>query len=124
MKLKQFALKGLVTLAVVVALCMFFSGTVKTITTPKIKMVATKEGKLEQTAQLNAKLVFAESEPFRIEEAMEATVLVERVFVRPGYGVKKGDIILIRKYSLKELSRIGISFHHEAVSLSPISARV
>lgn len=93
MKLKQFAIRGLVTLAVVVALCMFFSGTVKTITTPKIKMVATKEGKLEQTAQLNAKLVFAESEPFRIEEAMEATVLVERVFVRPGYEVKKGDII-------------------------------
>lgn len=93
MKLKQFALKGLITLAVVVALCMFFSGTVKTITTPKIKMVATKEGKLEQTAELNAKLVFSESEPFRIEAAMEATVLVERVFVRPGYEVKKGDII-------------------------------
>ena len=93
MKLKQFALKGLVTLSVVVALCMFFSGTVKTITTPKIKVVTTKEGKLEQTAQLNAKLVFDESEPFRIEAAMEATVLVERVFVRPGYEVKKGDII-------------------------------
>lgn len=29
---------------------------------------------------------------------------------------KKGDIISIRKYSLKALSRIGISFHHEAVS--------
>ena len=93
MKLKQFALRGLVVLSVVVALCMFFSGTVKTITTPKIKMVSTKEGKLEQTAELNAKLVFAESEPFRIEEAMEATVLVERVFVRPGYEVKQGDLI-------------------------------
>lgn len=93
MKLKQFALRALIVLAIVIALCMFFSGTVRTITTPKVKIVTTKEGKLEQTAELNAKLTFPESEPFRMEEAMEVTLLVERVFVREGYSVKEGDLI-------------------------------
>ena len=32
MKLKRFAMKGLIVLAVVVALCMFFARTVQTIT--------------------------------------------------------------------------------------------
>ena len=36
MKLKKFALKGLIILAVAVALCMFFARTVQTITTPKV----------------------------------------------------------------------------------------
>ena len=32
MNLKKFAIRGLIVLAVAVALCMFFSGTIKTIT--------------------------------------------------------------------------------------------
>ena len=39
------AIKGLVTLAAVVALCMFFSGTIKTISTAKVKLVTAKQGK-------------------------------------------------------------------------------
>ena len=39
MKLKKFALRGLIALAVAVALCMFFARTVQTITTPKVKLV-------------------------------------------------------------------------------------
>ena len=35
MNLKKFAVRGLIVLAVAVALCMFFSGTIKTITTAK-----------------------------------------------------------------------------------------
>ena len=35
MKLKKYAIRGLIIFAVVVALCMFFSGTIRTITTAK-----------------------------------------------------------------------------------------
>ena len=46
--MKKMAIKGLVTLAAVVALCMFFSGTIKTISTAKVKLVTAKQGKLEE----------------------------------------------------------------------------
>ena len=35
-------------MAAVVALCMFFSGTIKTISTAKVKLVTAKQGKLEE----------------------------------------------------------------------------
>ena len=37
--MKRFAIKGLAALAAVVALCMFFSGTMKTLSTAKVKIV-------------------------------------------------------------------------------------
>lgn len=46
MKLKRFALKGLIVLAVVVALCMFFARTVQTITTPKVPAGNGYDGKV------------------------------------------------------------------------------
>ena len=45
--MKKFAVKGLIALAAAVALCMFFSGTIRTITTAKVKIVTAKTGKLE-----------------------------------------------------------------------------
>jgi hypothetical protein len=39
MKLKKLAVRGLIVLAVAVALCMFFANTVVTITTPKVRLV-------------------------------------------------------------------------------------
>ena len=49
--MKKFAIKGLVALAAVVALSMFFSGTIKTISTAKVKLVTAKQGKLEEGNQ-------------------------------------------------------------------------
>ena len=51
--MKKFAIKGLVTLAAVVALSMFFSGTIKTISTAKVKLVTAKQGKLEEEIKLS-----------------------------------------------------------------------
>lgn len=44
MKLKRFALRGLIVLFVAVALCMFFARTVQTITTPKVQLVQAPPG--------------------------------------------------------------------------------
>ena len=44
MKLRKFALRGLITVAVCVALCMFFSRTIESITTPKVKLVKASRG--------------------------------------------------------------------------------
>ena len=60
--MKRFAIKGLAALAAVVALCMFFSGTMKTLSTAKVKIVTAKSGKLEERLSLEGTLVFPETE--------------------------------------------------------------
>ena len=47
MKLKRFALRGLIVLFVAVALCMFFARTVQTITTPRVQLVQSTSGRFE-----------------------------------------------------------------------------
>ena len=67
MNLKKFAVRGLVVLAIFVALCMFFSGTIKTITTAKVKITQGKTGRLEEKTELTGKLVFPETEAIGFE---------------------------------------------------------
>ena len=60
MNLKKIAVRALAALAVCVALCMFFAGTVRTITTPKVKLISGRRGKLEEKISLIGKLTFTE----------------------------------------------------------------
>ena len=60
--MKKWAIKGLIGTAVFVALCMFFSGTMKTLSTAKVKIVTAKSGKLEERLSLEGTLVFPETE--------------------------------------------------------------
>ena len=65
MKMKKIALRGLIGLAIFVALCMFFSGTIENITTPKVKLVRASRGKLTQKVELTAQVAFPEAEEYR-----------------------------------------------------------
>lgn len=94
MNLKKFALRALAVMAVVVALCMFFSGTIKTITTAKIKITRAKNGRLEEKTELNGKLVFPVTEHIGFELETGQTLQITKVNVRPGYEVKAGDVIV------------------------------
>lgn len=60
------AIKGLVALAAVVALCMFFSGTIKTISTAKVRLVTAKQGKLEEEIKLSGNLTFPQTEEVKL----------------------------------------------------------
>lgn len=93
MNLKQVALKGAVVLAIVIALCMFFSQTILTITTAKVKLVTTKHGKLEQTFTLSGELYYASSEAFTIDAARDLPAVVVSLYVRAGDEVKAGDLL-------------------------------
>ena len=95
MKLKRIALKGLVILAVTVALCMFFAKTVMTITTPKIKIVQASRGRLEQKITLNAKVYFPETTDHIISDAAKSNIVVDKVYVRPGHHVKAGETLFL-----------------------------
>ena len=93
MKLKRFALKGLMILAVAVALCMFFARTVQTITTPKVQLVTASNGRFEEKMTFQAQVYFPSTQEVTIKEAQKLNVKVKRVYVKPGHYVKKGETI-------------------------------
>ena len=93
MNKKKFALKGLLALFVVIALCMFFSRTVQTITTPKVQRISATKGKLEQKISLSGEIHFPVTEEIKIDNAKKLSIKVEELMVRPGYFVKAGDPI-------------------------------
>lgn len=93
MKRKNRALRGMLTLAVVIALCMFFARTVQTMTTPKIQRISAAKGKLEQKLSLNGSIYFAETKEYKVDAARKLAVTVDQVMVRPGYYVNAGDVI-------------------------------
>jgi multidrug resistance efflux pump len=93
MTLKQFAIRGLIALAIAIALCMFFARTIQNITTPHVSLVTAQNGRLDQRIYLEAKLVFPGPEPMTYALAREHSVLIEHVYARAGYPVKTGDLL-------------------------------
>ncbi|MBQ3222427.1 MAG: hypothetical protein IJB41_02305 [Clostridia bacterium] len=94
MKMKRFALKGLTILTVVLLVCAFFSGTVRTITTPKVKLTTPKMGKLEEKISIGAKVYFPEVDEIKPELEEGVTLTVKKVNTRAGYIVEKGDVLI------------------------------
>ena len=91
--MKKMAIKGLVALAAVVALCMFFSGTIKTISTAKVKLVTAKQGKLEEEIKLSGNLTFPQTEDVKLALASDQSVTIKRVRVAKGRRVAAGDVL-------------------------------
>lgn len=97
MNLKKFAIRGIVFLAVFVALCMFFSGTVRTITTPKVILETPKRDKLEERIKLTCKPAFPDAEPVSFALSEGYTLNIVKVNSREGYTVKAGEVIVEAK---------------------------
>ena len=92
--MKKWAIKGLIGTAVFVALCMFFSGTIRTITTAKVRVVTAKTGKLEEQIDLTGKLVFPQTQEFFVTGIPDdRTLTVKRMRVSVGRKVKAGDTL-------------------------------
>lgn len=92
--MKKMAIKGLVALATVVALCMFFSGTIKTISTAKVRLVTAKQGKLEEEIKLSGNLTFTQTEEVKLALASDPqSVTIKRVRVAKGRKVAAGDVL-------------------------------
>lgn len=97
MNLKKFAIRGIIFLAVFVALCMFFSGTVRTITTPKVRLFTPKKGKLEERIKLSCKPAFPNAEPVSFGLSDGITLSIVKVNSRAGYTVTAGEVIVEAK---------------------------
>ncbi|MBR6219722.1 MAG: hypothetical protein IKQ80_04100 [Clostridia bacterium] len=99
MNLKKFAIRGIVILAVFVALCMFFSGTVRTITTPKVRLTSARRGKLEERVELPCKVAFPDTEKVDLPLPDDTMLVITRVNSREGYTVQAGEVVIEAKVS-------------------------
>ena len=95
--MKKMAIKGLVALAAVVALCMFFSGTIKTISTAKVRLVTAKQGKLEEEIKLSGNLTFTQTEEVKLALASDQSVTIKRVRVAKGRRSPRATCSLKRR---------------------------
>lgn len=91
MKLKKFALRGLIALVVTVAVCMFFSRTVQTITTPKVQIITAEKGRYEEKLTYTAQVYFAQTETIIVDNPYG--MVAEQIHVQPGAYVSTGDAI-------------------------------
>ena len=99
MNLKRFAVRGIIILAICVALCMFFSGTVRTITTPKVRLTTARRGKLEERIDLSCKVAFPNMEKINLDLPEEASLVITHVNTREGYTVEAGEVVIEAKVS-------------------------
>ena len=76
MRFRKFALRGIIILAVVIALCVLFSGTIRSLTTPKVRFAPVKQGKFESVTELSGKVVFPEVEEIVLNVPEDATLTV------------------------------------------------
>lgn len=97
MRLKRIALRGLIILAVAVAVCMFFARTVQTITTPKVQLVTASSGRFEDKLTFQAEVYFPDTEAVVVSQAAKSAVTVDKILVKPGYWVNAGDVIFTCK---------------------------
>lgn len=105
MSKKNKALKALLILAVIVSLCMYFSRTIQTITTPKVKLVQSTNGRIEQKISVEAKPHFPVKTEITLNKAKDYPITIDKVYVKKGLYVEVGDTIFTAKvndYDSKE----------------------
>ena len=125
MKLKKLAVRGLIIFAVVVALCMFFSGTIRTITTAKVKILTPRQGRFSQQVELTGKVVFPEAEAVKLDNAQDVSLSVTSVKVQAGSEVAAGDVLFtaeIADYD-KTMDTLRTSYNEAAAQLAEVERK-
>ena len=95
MRLKKFALRGMIILAAVVALCVLFSGTIRTLTTAKVRYAPVKNGKFENVVELTGSVAFPEEEEIILKIPEGLSLTVQRIPVSAGQKLYAGDRLLV-----------------------------
>ena len=97
MNLKKFALRGMIILAVVIALCILFSGTIRSLTTPKVRFAKAKMGKLEIVTELKGQVAFPDTEKITVEVPDGQSLTITGLLVSPGQHVYAGARLVTMK---------------------------
>lgn len=114
MKTRRFAYRGLLILSVVIGLCLFFSGTLKTIVTPKVQFVTIQSGRLTENFRFPCALIYQETEEVFYDA--DDSVVISRCFVQAGDMVKEGDALFsLRFRNENEMEKRLTDAYHEAL---------
>lgn len=93
-KLRKIAGKALFAILAVLLLCIFFSGTVKTLFSPKVKLAGVSSGRLRENIPLHGVLHFSETEEIVFSTLPDGITLdVTGVYVSPGQYVNAGEAL-------------------------------
>ena len=94
---KKIAFRGFLVLIIAAALCLFFSGTLKTMFMPNVQLVTIKSGKLMEHFELPCMLVYRDTENFA--QSVSDTVIVTKCNVQQGDFVKAGDVLFSLQFA-------------------------
>ena len=111
--MKKRAIRALIALSMVVALCMFFSGTIKTLTTAKVKIVVPKNGRLEEKIALKGELTFPETCDIKPYLENGESLIITRVVTTKGQRVTKGDPLFEAEVANYESLRAELNTEYE-----------
>ena len=119
MKLKKFALRGMIVLAAVIALCVLFSGTIRSLTTAKVDTAYVKNGKFEKVDTMQARVAFPDKEEYKITIPEGLSLTVESVPVAVGQKVRNGETLLYTKVKDmdKELTELQKKYDEARVAI-------
>ena len=76
--MRKKALIGFASLIVLLVVCFFFSGTIKTLTTPKVMITQPKQGRLKEEIALTGYLTFSETADITLPDVPEGVTLTIR----------------------------------------------
>lgn len=92
--MRKKAFIGFVALIVLLVVCFFFSGTIKTLTTPKVQITQPKQGRLKEEISLTGYLTFSETADITLPEMPDGvTLTITKINVVPGIYVQRGDVL-------------------------------
>lgn len=116
--MKKFAVRAMIALCVVVALCIFFSGTVRTITTPKVKLTSGKQGRFRSDVKLTGKVGFKSEKEFTLDIPEAASVKIKKLSVAAGDLVKEGGKLFTSTVVDYDASMEKLAFDYETQEAS------
>ena len=83
MSKKSKVLKAFLILAAAIAVCMYFSRTIQTITTPKVKLVTADVGRIEQKISVALTPYFPVKTEITLTKAKDYPITVDKSSHRP-----------------------------------------
>lgn len=96
--MKKVVLIGLILLIMLLVICFFFSGTVKTLTLPKVMITQPRQGRLKDEIVLTGHLVFSKTTDIKLSDLpMGTTLMITKCNVAPGNYVIEGDVLFETK---------------------------
>ena len=98
--MRKKALIGFSSLIVLLVVCFFFSGTIKTLTTPKVMITQPKQGRLKEEITLTGYLTFSETADVTLPDVPDGvTLTITKINVAPGSYVQEGDVLFETQFT-------------------------